>query len=179
MSSPRYPLELLNQFFYDGLTQACQAVVDNAAGGAMGEKTAQETYELYEMLGANSQQKSVRGKARGMYEVNSNTELAIQVTELAKQVKSMCTLMMGQASSSSIANEACAVCGNHNHMTMHCPANEQGVEYREQAHSMNSYNQRQNNPYSNTYNPGWRNHPNFSWNNGNTQGQPPNQNIPP
>ncbi|XP_042401007.1 uncharacterized protein LOC121991043 [Zingiber officinale] len=28
------------------------------------------------------------------------------------------------------------------------------------------YNQRQNNPYSNTYNPGWRNHPNFScWGN--------------
>ena len=24
-----------------------------------------------------------------------------------------------------------------------------------------------NNPYSNTYNPGWRNHLNFSWNNNN------------
>jgi hypothetical protein len=24
---------------------------------------------------------------------------------------------------------------------------------------------RQNNPYTATYNPGWRNHPNFSWNN--------------
>jgi hypothetical protein len=22
---------------------------------------------------------------------------------------------------------------------------------------------KQNNPYSNTYNPGWKNHPNFSW----------------
>ncbi|KAJ9185121.1 hypothetical protein P3X46_004785 [Hevea brasiliensis] len=29
-----------------------------------------------------------------------------------------------------------------------------------------NFNQRQpNNPYSNTYNPGWRNHPNFSWSN--------------
>ena len=134
-------------------------------------------YKLYEMLGANSQQKSVRGKRRGLYEVNSNTELTMQVTELAKQVKSMCTMMMGQGSNSN-TNEVCAVCGNHNHTTMHCPANENGVEYREQAHSMNSYNQRQNNPYSNTYNPGWRNHPNFSWSN-NNQVQQPNQNAPP
>ncbi|XP_048230973.1 uncharacterized protein LOC125370199 [Ricinus communis] len=28
----------------------------------------------------------------------------------------------------------------------------------------------QNDPYSNTYNPGWRNHPNFGWRNSNNQG---------
>ncbi|MED6126642.1 hypothetical protein PIB30_080406 [Stylosanthes scabra] len=33
----------------------------------------------------------------------------------------------------------------------------------------------QNDPYSNTYNPGWRNHPNFSW--GGNQGQWSNNNI--
>ncbi|MED6202225.1 hypothetical protein PIB30_103178 [Stylosanthes scabra] len=32
----------------------------------------------------------------------------------------------------------------------------------------------QNDPYSNTYNPGWRNHPNFSW--GGNQGQRSNNN---
>ncbi|KAL5789432.1 hypothetical protein ACOSQ2_004320 [Xanthoceras sorbifolium] len=31
----RYPLELQNQFFYDRLTLNCQAIVDNAAGGAI------------------------------------------------------------------------------------------------------------------------------------------------
>ena len=36
---------------------------------------------------------------------------------------------------------------------------------------------KQNNPYSNTYNPGWKNHPNFSWKDqqGNVQKQAPNQ----
>ena len=35
-----------------------------------------------------------------------------------------------------------------------------------------------NNPYSNTYNPGWRNHPNFSWSNNNNVVAPsfPNNN---
>nr|GMD12751.1 uncharacterized protein LOC109169442 [Ipomoea batatas] len=67
-----YPLELQNQTFYDGLTQTSQSMVDNAAGGAMGEKTTEETLALYEMLGANFQQKSIRGQTQGMYEVNSN-----------------------------------------------------------------------------------------------------------
>ncbi|KAL5834504.1 hypothetical protein ACOSQ4_014001 [Xanthoceras sorbifolium] len=34
-----YPIELQIQFFYDGLTQFCQAIVDNAAGGVMGQAT--------------------------------------------------------------------------------------------------------------------------------------------
>ena len=45
--------------------------------------------------------------------------------------------------------------------------------------------QRQNNPYSNTYNPGWRNHLNFSWSNPSTETkqpykvyQPPNKREP-
>ena len=32
--------------------------------------------------------------------------------------------------------------------------------------------QRQNNPYSNTYNPGWRNHPNLQWGNQNSGPRP-------
>ncbi|MED6203000.1 hypothetical protein PIB30_111211, partial [Stylosanthes scabra] len=45
----------------------------------------------------------------------------------------------------------------------------------------NQFRLPQNDPYSNTYNPGWRNHPNFSW--GGNQGQrnttnPPNVNRP-
>ena len=50
-----YPLQLQNQFFYDGLTPQYQYMVDNTAGGAIGEKTAEEMVELYEMFGVNSQ----------------------------------------------------------------------------------------------------------------------------
>ena len=50
-----YSLQLHNQFFYDGLMLQCQYMVDNAAWGARGEKIAEETMELYEMLWANSQ----------------------------------------------------------------------------------------------------------------------------
>ncbi|KAL5777078.1 hypothetical protein ACOSP7_010004 [Xanthoceras sorbifolium] len=67
-----FSLELQNQFFYDGLPLNCQAMVDNATGCAMQERTMEETYKLFEMLGANSQQKSVRGKTLSIYKVHSS-----------------------------------------------------------------------------------------------------------
>ncbi|KAG7990869.1 hypothetical protein I3843_02G046600 [Carya illinoinensis] len=41
--------------------------------------------------------------------------------------------------------------------------------------STNWVNQAQNQPFSNTYNPGWRNHPNFSWRNDQPGWSPPPQ----
>ncbi|VVA32707.1 PREDICTED: LOW QUALITY PROTEIN, partial [Prunus dulcis] len=55
------PLYLQMQIFYDGLTQTCQSTVDNAAGGALKKKNAQESYNIYEMLGSNAQHKDTRG----------------------------------------------------------------------------------------------------------------------
>ncbi|CAH9097553.1 unnamed protein product [Cuscuta epithymum] len=150
-----YSLALQNQTFYDGLNQGCQAIVDNAAGGAMGEKTAEQTLELFEMLGANSQQKSVRGRTPGIYEVGASTELAIQISELSKQMKNMCTVMTTMSMSTPVVNAV----------------PEGGFE---QAHMMTSYNQGpRNDTFSNFYNSGWRNHPNLSWGNTQQSNQPP------
>ena len=62
-------------------------------------------------------------------------------------------------------------------MAAECHSTYQGVE---QVNAMQNFNSRpQNNPYSNTYNPSWRNHPNFSYRNNNPtppsvpQPQPP------
>ncbi|XP_011004861.1 PREDICTED: uncharacterized protein LOC105111246, partial [Populus euphratica] len=41
----------------------------------------------------------------------------------------------------------------------------------EQAHALNSFQRPNHNPYSQTYNPGWRNHPNFSWKSENNNAQ--------
>lgn len=38
---------------------------------------------------------------------------------------------------------------------------------------------RQQQPYQNAYNPGWKNHPGFSWSNNQTQNQAPIQSYPP
>ena len=48
-----YPRELLNQFFYDGLNITTQYMVDGAAGKNIGEYTAEEATNLFEILGEN------------------------------------------------------------------------------------------------------------------------------
>ena len=70
--------------------------------------------------------------------------------------------------------EVCAICSHSDHTTETCPmssfADKEQVNYVRQS----SY-QPKNNPFSNTYNQVWRNHPKFSWSNGqnfqNLQGQ--------
>ena len=51
-------------------------------------------------------------------------------------------------------NAICDICGGP-HLTAHCLATAQQIEEIKFL--------KQNNPYSNTYNPGWKNHPNFGW----------------
>ncbi|CAN6566345.1 unnamed protein product [Malus baccata var. baccata] len=167
------PFHLQMQIFYDGLTQTCQSTVDNAAGGALKKKNAQESYNIYEMLGSNAQHKDLRGKKVGVYETNSNHELSLQVANLEKKLEAVLNMVPK-------ANEVCAICNIPNHLTHQCPSREAYPEFvQEQVNLMNSYNQRpRNDVYSNTYNPSWRDHPNLSWRN-NNQNQNQFQNFQP
>jgi len=61
----------------------------------------------------------------------------------------------------------CEICGIQGHAASECHTTFQGVKH---ANAMQNFNPRpppQNNPYSNTYNLGWRNHSNFSYRNNN------------
>ena len=151
-----FPLQLQNQFFYDGLTQQCQFIVDNAAGGAIGEKTASETYNLFEMLGANSQQKSSRVRKAGVHEIDSSNEVQQQLVQLTKQV----ALLPTQTNTN---NDQYGLYSNMGHGTEACPYQGETTG-PEQVNVLGAYQQRPRfDPNSNTYNPGWRSHPNFSW----------------
>ncbi|XP_024035568.1 uncharacterized protein LOC112496079 [Citrus sinensis] len=69
-------------------------------------------------------------------------------------VKAMTT---APATVNQILEISCVYCGE-GHLFDNCPGNPTSVNY------MGSFNkQNHDNPYSNTYNPGWRQHPNFSW----------------
>ncbi|MGV8048387.1 hypothetical protein PJP07_29735, partial [Mycobacterium kansasii] len=61
------------------------------------------------------------------------------------------------------------ICACNIHTTENCPTIPafRGV-LNEQANAVNNYQRPFTGPNSNTYNPGWKNHPNFSWRNGQT-----------
>ena len=60
------------------------------------------------------------------------------------------------------AVDSCSVYTSPMHQAQNCPS--MAVFYKmEQVNTFNDYRKQSNGPYSKTYNPGWRNHPNFSW----------------
>ena len=81
-----FPFILLVQCFYERLTGLTQATVDNVCGGAMREKTATEVYEVYEMLGENSQQRRGRDDSR---EERANANLGMQLTNMSWEMKNL------------------------------------------------------------------------------------------
>ena len=70
---------------------------------------------------------------------------------------------------------SCFVCKGLDHLPQECPTfAEMKGAYDEQCNALGVY-RKPYSPYSETYNPGWRNHPNFSWKNENQQQNPPPQ----
>ena len=73
----------------------------------------------------------------------------------------------------------CQICETNEHSTNDCPTLPSFKEcLYEQAHALNSFQRPNHKQYSQTYNPGWRNHPNFNWkseNNNAQTSQPPFQ----
>ena len=107
------------------------------------------------------------GKTVGVLELDSITSLAAEMATLSQQ--------LGKMNVNDIQTNV--VC-------YHCAGNHSSVDYQMgnpfaqlsygQANYVSNF-QRQNNPYLNTYNPGWRNHPNFSWSNNQRLAKPPQQ----
>ena len=60
--------------------------------------------------------------------------------------------------------QVCALCSSPSHPIHECPSAAQFPEFvQEQVNTAQTQPKLGNDPFSNTYNPGWRNHPNFSW----------------
>ena len=149
--------------FYNGLTFQMQQQFNTAAGGHIMEKLdPDECEEMFESFAlAQQQQPSTRTSrnttttspsSRGLHQVTSDTIAAAELEALKKEVRELKKSAM-----------KCEVCrGGHD--TIDCP-----VSSEEQVDYLGNPNRGQNNAFGNSYNSGWRNHPNFSWKNGGEQ----------
>ncbi|KAG8474500.1 hypothetical protein CXB51_031170 [Gossypium anomalum] len=152
------PLWLQVQTFYNGVNPSTRQMIDAATGGTINNKTPEEAYEFIEEMSLNNYEWQVMRtkptKIARVYNVDSITILSNQVELLNKKINGLI--------------------GSTHHPVMQCEASGGGSsnpEYQpygynmanEQLNYMGNNPRSQNNPYSNTYNAGWRNHPNFSW----------------
>jgi hypothetical protein len=153
------------QPFYEGLNDSNKSLVDSACGGVLMEKNSEEAKELFETLSENSQQFSSRGrqglKRKGVYEVNGNNGVQTQMATLKRKLDMLVKVMTTHNIShiQQVAQvEVCVICSHSDHTTETCPMFL--VTDQEQANyvGQNNYPPK-NNPYSNTYNTGWRTPP--------------------
>ena len=168
------------QTFYQGLSESLQITIDATAQGSFMRKTPIDAYALLEKMASNNYQwhgeRNQPRKVVGVYEVDGLNLVNAKLDSLTRKVEK---LNFGGQQSQVFS---CEICGA-GHATLECQS--AGVYPQdssiEQLNALNNYNGRpQGNPYSNTYNPGWRNHPNFSWSNqGGQQASNPQQGYKP
>ncbi|CAN6687775.1 unnamed protein product [Malus baccata var. baccata] len=154
--------ELLLQYFYEGLLPLERQMLDASAGGALVDKTPMAAKVLIANRALNAQQYEgvgQRGPPRHqVHEVSSTSDLHSQLANLTSIVSQMAEGMKMQGP------VVCGVCSIQGHVSEKCPQliNNGGWESAN-AIGFQSQNQSRHDPYSNTYNPGWRDHPNFKW----------------
>jgi hypothetical protein len=96
--------------------------------------------------------------------------MATQVVDaITKKLDQLMTASLApNAAYISIQPKPCSFCSSTMHQVNKCPTigNYTNVS-NEQVNA--AFSRLGNDPYSNTYNPGWRNHPNFSWKSSNAE----------
>jgi hypothetical protein len=157
----------LVQFFYQGLSQTNRSMIELMNGGTFLNLTGDSAYKALEKIAANTQNwdftssrdKSARKKG-GILELKCEQELTQRMDAIVKRLDD---LSVGKPVNAvnTLAVESCSVCASPMHQAQNCPS--MTVFEMEQVNAFNSFQKPSSGPYSETYNPGWRNHPNFSW----------------
>ncbi|XP_048140761.1 uncharacterized protein LOC125316465 [Rhodamnia argentea] len=153
--------------FYNGVMPNLRSTIDAAAGGTLNNKSPKEAFDLLEEMVSNSYQWPIERlstrKPNGIYEVGVSNAIATHFAALNKKIDSVLK----------IQGSTCEFC-NGSHASDECQVGNPFAHPPENTNFVGNFSRPlRNNPYSNTYNPGWRNHPNFSWSNQNQQGLRP------
>ncbi|KAD4385354.1 hypothetical protein E3N88_25522 [Mikania micrantha] len=151
--------------FYNGLTYETRARFDTSAGGhLMGKRDVAECTDMFESFAqAEYEQRSANrnsnpissssSSTRGVHHVNVDTSVAAALEALSKDVKEL-----------KMKVDRCEICRG-GHATSEClVVNQEQVDY------LGGQGRGNTNPFNNSYNQNWRNHPNFNWR---SSGHPP------
>ncbi|KAF7842254.1 uncharacterized protein G2W53_004552 [Senna tora] len=151
------PKWLQVQTFYNGLFSELKTNIDAAANSSLMAKPVNEAYSLSETMAANNYQwhfdTTVQVKSVVVQNNDALDALTAQIAELASKVKNLGVQTPVQAVNAIMPR--CEHCGE-GHTTEQCSLTLESVEFMANRNA-------NNNPYSNMYNLGWHNHPNFLW----------------
>ena len=113
----------------------------------------------------------------GKFNIQPNDEMQLKISQLTKKIEQLELKKVNEVSINQ--EECCGLCDMIDHTTNQCSnipsckgmLNDPFVvNYINQQAQQAQQKKPQNSPYSESYNPAWKNHPNFSWRNDNVAG---------
>ena len=129
-----------------------------------------QSWDYSDPSGKSKQPMSSSQSSAGRYTLRETDDLNNKVTQLSRRLENMELHRVNEVASVAKNEEICVICERQGHPTKECPTI---PAFKEVLHGsnqleVNALNQNQqrkpsNSPYSETYNPGWRDHPNFRW----------------
>ncbi|CAN6445586.1 unnamed protein product [Victoria cruziana] len=159
------------QGFYDGLTEAHRQTIDSSCGGYLMLKSEEDAWMLFDTLSENSlhstgssTSRQQAGK-RGVLDIGTSPHVQTQLDSLSRKMDQL--LSRGTGSSKPV----CGLCDSVGHVTDDCPIFGGVDAPAGQVNAAQGFSRPGYDPYSTSYNPEWRNHPNFGWRNTRPQSQ--------
>jgi len=153
------------QAFTTGLKLETQMLLDAFAGATMKIKTTDEVRELIDNMSLNEYRAQTDDesapKKKDMMDLNTQNALLAGNKLLSIQREAIAKRLEARDVSQVSARSTCDFC-EQAHESGTCLPSCLGLS-KEQVKDMGNFSRQQRNPYSNTYNPGWAEHPNFSY----------------
>ena len=174
-------------YFHQGLSLNNKQYIQMMCAGEFYEKSAKESIQFFDTIAENARTWETNTSldtakvhstptGGGIHHLRENDNLQakidnltrkLEVIELRKVNEVTIVPQVPSVPMGSKVEEACIICDDPTHSTINCPNLPQvkGAIQIEQANALNYQRKPFNSPYSETYNPGWGKHPNFSWRN--------------
>ena len=180
-------VEKICAYFHQGLSLNNKQYIQLMCAGVFYEKNEREAIQFFDTIAENAQNwethtsldtakvhsTPTRG---GIHRLRENYDLQEKIANLTRKLEAIELKKVNEVTivpqvpfvpMGSGVEEPCLICDDPTHLTINCPNLPQvkGAIQIEQANAL--YYQRKpfNSPYSETCNPGWGKHPNFSWRN--------------
>ena len=143
-------------------------MIESMNGWAFLSLTGDAAYKVLNKIANNSQQwdftrccdKSTRiAKKGGIYELKGEVEMNLEIDALTTRLD---TFNVSRPINATNTFPVDIVCASLMHQAHNCPSMTVFSEM-EKVNTFNDFRKQSSGPYSEMYNPRWRNHPNFSW----------------
>ncbi|KAL5569788.1 hypothetical protein UlMin_026363 [Ulmus minor] len=160
-------------YFYDGLLSRERQFIEIMCNGEFLHKDPNEAIDFLDDLsekahtwtGPNAIESTNKTQTAGIYQLKEEDSLKARLEALTKEIEVLKTkdTRAPEPVARVESHEPCFMCNGLDHTPRECPTYFEIKEIKEECNALGIPIRKTYDPYSNTFNPGWKNHLNFSW----------------